>query len=71
MRTLDGKVVWITGAGTGIGEAAARLLALAGMTVVLSGRRAEPLEGAAAAIREIGGRAEVMALDVVDRAAVF
>ncbi|MEQ8815973.1 MAG: SDR family oxidoreductase [Thalassobaculum sp.] len=71
MRTLDGKVVWITGAGTGIGEATARLLALAGMTVVLSGRRAEPLEAAAATIRSTGGRAEVVALDVADRDAVF
>jgi NADP-dependent 3-hydroxy acid dehydrogenase YdfG len=71
MRTLDGKVVWITGAGTGIGEASARLLALAGMTVVLSGRRAEPLEAAAETIRSTGGRAEVIALDVADRDAVF
>ena len=71
MRTLDGKTVWITGAGTGIGEATARLLALAGMTVVLSGRRAEPLEATAAAIRSTGGRAEVIALDVANRDAVF
>lgn len=71
MRTLDGKTVWITGAGTGIGEATARLLATAGMTVVLSGRRAGPLEETAEAIRGSGGRAEVIALDVADRAAVF
>jgi len=71
MRTLDGKIVWITGAGTGIGEASARLLSQAGMTVVLSGRRAEPLEETAEAIRASGGRAEVIALDVADRAAVF
>lgn len=71
MRTLDGKVVWITGAGTGIGEASARMLAEAGMTVVLSGRRAEPLETTAEAIRSAGGRAEVIALDVADRAGTF
>lgn len=71
MRTLDGKVAWITGAGTGIGEATARLLALAGMTVVLSGRRAEPLEDVAETIRSSGGRADVIPLDVADRAAVF
>lgn len=71
MRTLDGKIVWITGAGTGIGEASARLLAQAGMTVVLSGRRAEPLEETAESIRADGGRAEVIALDVADREAVF
>lgn len=71
MRTLDGKVVWITGAGTGIGEASARMLAEAGMTVVLSGRRAEPLEATAEAIRGAGGRAEAIALDVADRAGTF
>lgn len=71
MRTLDGKLVWVTGAGTGIGEASARLLAAAGMTVVLSGRRREPLEATAAAIREAGGRADVIPLDVADRDAVF
>lgn len=71
MRTLDGRVVWITGAGTGIGEATARLLAGAGMIVVMSGRRPEPLEAAASEIREAGGRAEVIALDVADRDAVF
>lgn len=71
MRTIDGKLVWITGAGTGIGEATARLLAGAGMTVVLSGRRAEPLESVAAAIRDGGGRAEAIALDVADREATF
>ena len=43
MRDLHGRVAWITGAGTGIGEAAAVALAGAGMSVVLSGirRRAE------------------------------
>lgn len=71
MRALDGKVVWITGAGTGIGEASARMLAAAGMTVVLTGRRAEPLEQTAESIRATGARAEVIALDVADRAAVF
>jgi len=71
MRVLDGQVAWITGAGTGIGEATARLLARAGMTLILSGRRAEPLKATAAAVVEAGGRAEVLALDVADRAAVF
>ena len=71
MRTLDGKLVWITGAGTGIGEASARMLAAAGMTVVLTWRRAEPLEQTAESIRATGARAEVIALDVADRAAVF
>ena len=50
MKRLDGKVAWITGAGTGIGEAAAVALAGEGATVVLSGRRREPLEQVAARI---------------------
>ena len=44
MGTLDGKIVWVTGAGTGIGRAAARTLAAAGASVVLSGRRKAELE---------------------------
>ena len=47
MRTLTGKVAWVTGAGTGIGEAAAVALAKEGMTVVLTGRRAGLLEAVA------------------------
>ncbi|MDX7953181.1 SDR family NAD(P)-dependent oxidoreductase, partial [Lichenihabitans sp. Uapishka_5] len=44
MPALDGKVAWITGAGSGIGAAGARALARDGAIVVLSGRRREPLE---------------------------
>lgn len=67
---LHGQVAWITGAGSGIGLAAARALASAGATVVLSGRRPDPLEAAAAQIRAMGGVAEVAALDVTDAEAV-
>lgn len=67
MRDMTGRVAWITGAGTGIGEAAALALAEAGMTVVLSGRRQDKLEAVAG---RIGGRAEVAVLDVADKAAV-
>lgn len=67
---LHGQVAWITGAGSGIGLAAARALAGAGATVVLSGRRPDPLEAAAAQIRATGGVAEVAALDVTDAEAV-
>ena len=67
---LQGQVAWITGAGSGIGLAAARALASAGATVVLSGRRPDPLEAAAAQIRATGGVAEVVALDVTDAEAV-
>src|SRR5262249_56117012 len=44
MATLSGKVAWITGAGSGIGQAGALELAKAGATVVISGRRADALE---------------------------
>jgi NADP-dependent 3-hydroxy acid dehydrogenase YdfG len=66
MGSLDGKVAWITGAGSGIGLAGAQALAAAGATVVMSGRRAEVLEAEAAAIRAGGHRAEIAPLDVSD-----
>ncbi|GHJ36434.1 SDR family oxidoreductase [Streptomyces sp. TS71-3] len=61
---VNGKVVAITGASSGIGEATARLLAERGAAVVLGARRAERLEKLAGAIRERGGRAAVLAADV-------
>ena len=67
MRDLAGKVAWITGAGTGIGEAAALALAEVGMQVVLSGRRADKLEEVA---RQCKGEPLVQTLDVADKAAV-
>ncbi|MGE0719069.1 MAG: SDR family oxidoreductase, partial [Alphaproteobacteria bacterium] len=66
MESLAGKIAWITGAGTGIGEATAETLAAAGMAVTLSGRRAGPLEAVAGRIRAAGGSATVAPLDVVD-----
>ena len=68
--TLAGQVAWITGAASGIGLAGAQALARAGAVVVLSGRRADALEQAAAGIRAEGGQAEVEPLDVTDAAAV-
>ena len=53
---LDGKIAWVTGAGTGIGEAAAVALAEEGATVVLTGRRKEPLQAVAAASRTAARR---------------
>lgn len=69
MGTLDGKVAWVTGGGTGIGKAGALALAAAGALVVLSGRRPEELAKVADAIRGRGGKAEVEPLDVADKAA--
>jgi NADP-dependent 3-hydroxy acid dehydrogenase YdfG len=70
MGQLEGKVAWVTGAGTGIGEAGAKALAREGASVVLSGRRLEPLEQVARAIEGGGGRAVVEAGDMTDAARV-
>jgi NADP-dependent 3-hydroxy acid dehydrogenase YdfG len=67
---LRDKIVWVTGAGTGIGLAGASALAAAGAVVVMSGRRAELLEKEAAALRSRGRHVEVEPLDVSDAAAV-
>ncbi|MCU6452994.1 SDR family oxidoreductase [Sphingomonas sp. A2-49] len=64
MQDLNGRVAVITGASSGIGEAAARLLAEEGVTVVLVARRAERIEALA---QEIGDRAVAMPADVADR----
>ncbi len=68
MRDVTGKTAWVTGAGTGIGEASAMALAKLGMDVVLSGRRVEKLEAVASAI---GERASIEQLDIADKDAVF
>lgn len=58
------KVVLITGASSGIGEATARLLAQEGLRVVLGARRTDRLATIASDIRDKGGVAEYRALDV-------
>jgi NAD(P)-dependent dehydrogenase (short-subunit alcohol dehydrogenase family) len=55
VQNLKGKIAWVTGAGSGIGEAGAIALARDGATVILTGRRKEPLEAAAARINALGG----------------
>ncbi|SFR13284.1 SDR family NAD(P)-dependent oxidoreductase [Poseidonocella sedimentorum] len=62
---LDGKLAVITGGGSGIGEATAHVFAQAGATVVVAGRRAEPLEKVAKAV---GGHA--ITCDVSDQSDV-
>ncbi|SIO29629.1 NADP-dependent 3-hydroxy acid dehydrogenase YdfG [Singulisphaera sp. GP187] len=61
---IEGKVVVITGASSGIGEATARLLAARGAKVVLGARRVDRLEQIVAEIREAGGQALAHAVDV-------
>ncbi len=70
MARLSGKVAWVTGAGSGIGEAAALKLAEEGATLVLTGRRLEPLAAVAERITAAGGVAEVKPADLMDAAAV-
>lgn len=70
MGTLTGKVAWVTGGGSGIGQAGAIALAEAGATVVVSGRREEALAATAARIESAGGRCERVAADVGDNASV-
>jgi NAD(P)-dependent dehydrogenase (short-subunit alcohol dehydrogenase family) len=67
---LSGKVVWVTGGGSGIGEAAALTLAREGAAIVLTGRRLEPLENVAQHVRAAGGTAHVQPGDLTEPAAV-
>jgi NADP-dependent 3-hydroxy acid dehydrogenase YdfG len=64
MTGIEGKVVAITGASSGIGEATARLLAERGATVVLGARRVERLDDIAREIRGHGGQALTCRTDV-------
>jgi NAD(P)-dependent dehydrogenase (short-subunit alcohol dehydrogenase family) len=63
----DDRVALITGAGSGIGLASARLLAGQGLKVVLAGRRAELLEQGASAIAADGGTAHAVVADLAQR----
>jgi len=67
MAEFSDKVVWITGAGSGIGRAVARMFAAGGATVVLIGRRAEKLKAVFDEVCADGGRGEALALDVCRR----
>ncbi len=60
------KVAVVTGAGTGVGRAAALALLAEGWSVALSGRRAEPLEKTVRMAGEAGGRALAVPSDISD-----
>ena len=64
---IEGKVVVITGASSGLGEAAARLLSAQGATVVLGARRSDRLQSLANELSSSGGKALAVATDVTHR----
>jgi len=67
---LSKRIALVTGASKGIGKAVALSLAAAGHHVVLAARQVDKLEELASAIREAGGEASVLALDLGDTAAI-
>jgi NADP-dependent 3-hydroxy acid dehydrogenase YdfG len=64
------RVLWVTGAGSGMGRAAAVAAAAHGVRVALSGRRPGPLEETASLVEDAGGQALVQSLDARDPEAV-
>lgn len=69
-RSIAGRVAFITGAGSGIGRAAARLFAAQGARVALADVNGEAVQGVAAEIEAAGGAARAFVLDVADAQAV-
>eukprot|EP00760_Papus_ankaliazontas_P018745 PhM_4_TR17617/c0_g1_i1/m.40382/K11165/DHRS7; dehydrogenase/reductase SDR family member 7 len=65
-KNLSGRVIWVTGASSGIGEGIALELARYGTKLVLSARRTADLERVAAQCRERGSEAVVVPLDLID-----
>ncbi|MFF8770792.1 SDR family NAD(P)-dependent oxidoreductase [Kitasatospora sp. NPDC015120] len=63
---LDGKIAYITGAGSGIGEATAELFAREGAAVAVADRNGEAAEKVAARLRADGARAIALTVDVAD-----
>jgi NADP-dependent 3-hydroxy acid dehydrogenase YdfG len=66
-NNINDKVVVITGASSGLGEAAARYLSALGATVVLGARRTDRIEKLAKEIQDKGGKALAIAMDVTQR----
>jgi NADP-dependent 3-hydroxy acid dehydrogenase YdfG len=65
---IEGKVVVITGASSGLGEATARLLSAEGATVVLGARRVERLQTLVNELTADGAKALAVATDVTQHA---
>lgn len=63
---LDGKIAFVTAAGSGIGAAGARAMAAEGASVIVTDRDGDTARAVAKAIRDAGGTAEAHAVDVTD-----
>jgi len=70
MLRLSGKVVFITGGGTGIGRACALAFAREGAQVAIAGRRKDPLDKVAGEIAAAGGKSLTLSCDVTRRPSV-
>lgn len=68
--SLKGRVALVTGAGSGLGVHFAKTLSQAGATVVCVGRRLQPVEKVAEEIRQAGGNAHALSMDVTDPASI-
>jgi NAD(P)-dependent dehydrogenase (short-subunit alcohol dehydrogenase family) len=69
-RRFEGKVVWITGGGSGIGKALALAFAKEGAAVAVSGRREDRLQEVVEEIAAQGGSGVAVRCDVTDEASV-
>jgi NADP-dependent 3-hydroxy acid dehydrogenase YdfG len=67
-KNIEGKVVLITGASTGIGAEVAKYLAERGALVALAARRKDMMDAVVSDIDAVGGKAAAFALDVTDKA---
>ncbi|MGH8503739.1 MAG: SDR family oxidoreductase, partial [Gammaproteobacteria bacterium] len=67
MSGIKDKVVIVTGASSGLGEATARLLAERGAKLMLAARREDRLQSLAGGIEETGGTVAYKVTDVADR----
>ena len=67
---LSGRVAFVSGASSGLGEQFARILSQAGASVVLAARRVDRLKTLRAEIESQGGDAHVVAMDVTDPASI-
>ena len=66
----DQKISIVTGAGTGVGKSASLALAEEGWTIVLAGRRKDPIEAVANEIKSRGGNASAIVTDTSDTKSV-